>query len=365
MRHSSPQLLVTGGAGFVGRNVVVRLVEDFPDACVWIIDDLSTGLAPLRWPEGKLVADREADREGMGQSFRLDSGEAMVRFIQADALSVFLGELGRVPRWLPKRLPAFDRIYHLSSVVGGRALIEGDPLAVGVDLAIDSAFFLWAAKVNQPSRILYASSSAAYPVSLQSESGPLALEESMIDFDRGTAQPDFTYGWSKLTGEYLGRIAACRYGLKVGVVRPFSGYGEYQEPVYPVPAIALRAAAQRDPLYVWGTGEQTRDFIHIDDCVEAMERAITCIEDGSAVNIGSGKPTTFLELAALMAEIVGYSPRICGKVGRPVGVAQRYCEPTLLREMLGFVPRISLREGMSRVVAVAKERLSDGIEIPE
>jgi nucleoside-diphosphate-sugar epimerase len=249
--------------------------------------------------------------------------------------------------------------------VGGRVKIDGDPLSVGLDLSIDAAFFLWCVKVNKPGRVMYASSSAAYPIGLQASNSNIALQENMIDFDKGFAAPDFTYGWSKLTGEYLSRIAHKNYGLKVAVVRPFSGYGEWQEPVYPTPAIALRAAAKYDPLFVWGTGEQSRDFVHIEDCIDCIELAIEQIEDGTAVNIGTGIATSFLELAALMADIVGYNPKIEGRAGKPVGVANRYCDPSFAKELLGFYPKISLREGMSRVIDIAKKRIETGIEVPE
>jgi nucleoside-diphosphate-sugar epimerase len=354
------EVLVTGGAGFVGRNLVARLARHLPEATIWVIDDISTGLGPPSWPEVELVEDLA----GPTPAFRAAGTGARVRFLQADALAVFLGELGKVEPPIPDRLPAFDRAYHLASVVGGRSVIEGDPLAVGIDLAIDSAFFLWAAKVNRPDRILYASSSSAYPVGLQEEGGAVALAEAMIDFDRGLLRPDLTYGWSKLTGEYLARLASSGYGLRVAVVRPFSGYGEHQEPVYPVPAIALRAAARADPLMVWGTGEQARDFVHIEDCVEAMERALARIEDGSAVNIGSGGPTTFLELARLMADLEGYAPEVRGLEDRPVGVHRRYADPTVMREVLDFAPRISIEDGMARVLAVAHRRLAAGVMVP-
>ena len=364
MNQPDQNFLVTGGAGFVGRHVVLRLLRDFPNAQVWVIDDLSTGLAPDQWPEQPLTLAADTSQPGL-RKFALPGGSARLHFLQADLMSLLLAELGRVPATLPFKLPAFERTYHFASVVGGRAVIEGDPLAVGIDLAIDSTFFLWAAKVGRPKRILYASSSAAYPVNLQVEDGALALEESMISFEQGSMQPDFTYGWSKLTGEYLGQIAARHYDLNVATVRPFSGYGEYQEPVYPVPAIALRAAARQDPLFVWGTGEQARDFIHIDDCVQAMEQAITTISDGSAVNLGSGQPTSFLQLAALFANIEGYQPKVMGKAGKPVGVAKRFCNPTIMQERLGFRPAISLREGMSRVINVAHKRLDAGVEVPD
>ncbi len=104
------------------------------------------------------------------------------------------------------------------------------------------------------------SSSAAYPVNLQTSQGAVALKESDIDFEKNLGTPDMTYGWSKLTGEFLARIAARHYGVKVVCIRPFSGYGEDQDLTYPVPAIAARAARKEDPFEVWGTGKQGRDL---------------------------------------------------------------------------------------------------------
>lgn len=355
-------VLVTGGAGFVGRNLVTRLINDRSASNIWVMDDLSTGIYPDKWPEIKL---EPKGKEGDIDLFQASGSPTIVKFIKSDVLPVFLGELGNIPVTANFTLPHMNAVYHLASIVGGRVKIDGDPLSVGLDLAIDSVFFLWAAKVNRPDRILYASSSAAYPISLQEADRDIALQEGMIDFEKGFAAPDFTYGWSKLTGEFLSRIAHRNYGLSVAVIRPFSGYGEWQEPVYPVPAIAMRAAAKYDPLYVWGTGEQCRDFVHIEDCITCMLLAIENIKDGSAVNIGSGVATSFLELAALMGDIAGYKPKVNGKAGMPVGVAKRFCDPEYTREKLGFYPTISLRDGMTRVVQIAKKRIEIGVAIPE
>ncbi len=356
-------ILVTGGAGFVGRNLIKRLTETERAQVIWCIDDLSTGILPENWPELKVQLHEE---EAEYQDYINENHPGTkIRFIKMDVLAVFLGEMEKVPSILQLKLPQMNEVYHLASIVGGRAKIDGDPLAVGLDLGIDAAFFLWAAKVNRPNRILYASSSAAYPVNLQAENQNVALKEDMIDFEKGLSSPDFTYGWSKLTGEYLSRIAHKNYNLNVAVVRPFSGYGEYQEPVYPVPAIAMRAAAKYDPLYVWGTGEQSRDFVHIEDCITCMILAIEKIVDGTGVNIGSGVATSFLELAALFADILGYKPEVTGLAGKPVGVAKRFCDPSSAKEKLDFYPTISIREGMRRVLQVATQRISDGMPIPE
>ena len=356
----SKNVLITGGAGFVGRNQVKKCLQKFPNHTIWVLDNLSTGLAPEIWPELKL---ENPIHNGIIKIYKISDSE--IRFINCDVLSIFLSELGCIPKVFDFNLPKFTRIYHYASIVGGRVKIDGDPLSVGLDLSIDAAFFLWCVKVNIPERVMYASSSAAYPIGLQESNSNIALKENMIDFEKGFAAPDFTYGWSKLTGEYLSRIAYKNYGLKVAVVRPFSGYGEWQEPVYPTPAIAMRAAAKYDPLFVWGTGEQCRDFVHIDDCIDCIELAIEQIEDGTAVNIGSGVATSFLELAGLMAGIVGYNPKIEGRSGKPVGVAKRYCDPSFAKELLGFYPKINLPEGMSRVIQVAQKRINEGMDVPQ
>jgi UDP-glucose 4-epimerase len=354
--------LVTGGCGFVGRHLVARLAEDNP-AEIWVIDDLSTGKHPSLW-ERPVVGPIESTGGGFSQ-FRLVRSDTRIVYLQSDFLAVALSELGRIADLGIGRLPKFDEVYHLASVVGGRNVIDNDPLAVGIDLAIDSAFFLWAVKVGRPTRILYASSSAAYPIHRQTFDSAVALDEPMIDFQDVIGKPDYTYGWSKLTGEYLGRIAVEKYGLKVAVVRPFSGYGEDQEPVYPFPAIALRVAARRNPVTVWGSGEQSRDFVHIDDAVEACTRAGRLIGDGSAVNIGHGRAVTFLDLARLMLEVEGYSATVRGRIDRPVGVSARFADVSRMKEVLQWTPSIDLRTGVVRGLEFARRRLAAGVRPEE
>ena len=350
------RVLVTGGCGFVGRHLVGRLAAEGGNE-IWIVDNLSTGKAPADW-EVPQLAPRGEDG---GVALFVAGRETAVRFIRADFVAVAQAELGMTPSLGLAPLPAFDEVYHLASVVGGRNVIDNDPLAVGIDLAIDSTFFLWAAKVSRPARILYASSSAAYPVDLQEAGGSRALVEADIAFDRRMGLPDYTYGWSKLTGEYLGRIAHEKYGLSVGVVRPFSGYGEDQDIVYPFPAIALRVAARRDPVRVWGSGHQTRDFVHIDDACDACLLVCRGVSDARAFNIGSGVATSFLTLARRMVELEGYDAPVLGTEGKPVGVAERYSDAALIARELGWRQTITLDDGIRRALDYARGRLTRGI----
>jgi nucleoside-diphosphate-sugar epimerase len=354
------KILITGGCGFVGRHLVARLAKE-PGNELWVVDDLSTGVHPSAWVKPVAVKDEKLSENGR-EVFVIKDTAVNLIYINADFLSLALSELGRQGSLGYPQLPQFDEIYHLASVVGGRVLIDEEPLIVGIDLAIDSCFFLWATKVNKPKHIMYASSSAAYPISLQTDSEALALKEEMIDFDKGFQQPDYTYGWSKLTGEYLSRIAVKKHGMKVAIVRPFSGYGEDQDLTYPVPSIALRVANHQAPVKVWGSGEQGRDFVHIDDCVDACVLACRTISDASAVNIGSGVLTSFKELAALFVELEGYQTEVVGVADRPVGVSKRYSDNSNMKKILNWSPAISLREGMQRVLVGAHERLNKGIK---
>lgn len=353
-------VLVTGGCGFVGRNLVRRLLEEGVED-VWLIDDLSTGQHPDVWL-GEVLPG--AGTGGSNPTDYVAKGQR-VRFLHGDVLALLGPEVGAGRQTGPVAdWPRFDAAYHLASIVGGRVKIEAEPLRVGLDLAIDSVFFLWAWQRGRIERLLYASSSAAYPVDLQGAVGAVALEERQIDFAAARiGMPDMTYGWSKLTGEYLTWLLANNHGVPSCCVRPFSGYGEEQDLSYPVPAIAARAAQRHDPLVVWGSGLQGRDFVHIDDCIDAMRLAVDTISDGSGVNIGSGALTTFLEVAAIFARLEGYVPEIRGTEEGPVGVHARYADPAEAGRRLGWAPSVSLEAGFGRVLAAQARRLRSTADV--
>lgn len=236
----------------------------------------------------------------------------------------------------------YDLIIHLAAMVGGRAKIDGDPLAIAENLAIDSDLFRWVIRTNQP-RVVYFSSSAAYPVEYQTRANAQILAEEDIDLDH-PKKPDQTYGWAKLTGEVLAEHAA-RAGTRVHIFRPFSGYGEDQDLAYPFPSFIDRAARKADPFVIWGTGTQTRDFIHIDDIVEAVLKAVEEDVHGP-INLGWGRPTSFLDLAQEVRRQAGYNPRIEVLVDKPVGCYYRVSDPTKMFNF--YTPKVTLEEGIHR-----------------
>jgi UDP-glucose 4-epimerase len=237
--------------------------------------------------------------------------------------------------------------------VGGRLTIDGDPLGVAVDLAIDSDLFNWLVKARRPpSKVVYFSSSAVYPIALQTEVGGRPLSEPDQSFEQTIGMPDMTYGWAKLTGELLAQFAARKYGLDVVIYRPFSGYGEEQDTTYPFPSIVRRVLARETPLVVWGSGRQARDFIHIEDVVDTVLVSMQFLSPGEAMNIGSGEGISFTELAEMACAIVGHDARIINDASKPEGVFYRVSE---ISKMKGYwSPKISLQEGLEMAIASIK-----------
>jgi nucleoside-diphosphate-sugar epimerase len=324
------KVLVTGGAGFVGRHVVKRLLDAGDQVhAVDCVAEFTGGIDPANgWP--------------LFQPLEYSN----FHFYKEDCRTWFARVKDR----------DFDYAFHLAAMVGGRLMIENNPLAVADDLSIDAAYWGWA-KETRPSKTACFSSSAAYPIKLQRPEGYVLLKEDMISFQDDLGMPDMSYGWAKLTCEYLAQLAYQKHGLKSICYRPFSGYGEDQDNAYPFPSICKRALAERgaDVMSVWGSGMQMRDFIHIEDCVEGVMTTIDKIDDGSAVNLSTGILTSFIDFAKMAADIVGYYPQVKGLSDKPAGVHARGGDTTKQRQ-LGFRPRIGFQAGVEGAIKYYSQR---------
>ena len=234
----------------------------------------------------------------------------------------------------------FDLVIHLAAIVGGRVTIESSPLLVATDLSIDAEMAQWAIR-TEPERLVYFSSSAAYPVKYQFANSGIRLSEDLIDLNN-ISTPDMTYGWSKLSGEYLCSFIPSTKTKKF-IFRPFSGYGSDQPLDYPFPSFIARAKSKVDKFEVWGNGEQVRDWIHILDIVDAVDKALTLDIPGT-YNLGNGVPTSFNSLAKLVIDISATNSQIIHKLGAPRGVMYRVSDPN---KMLSFYsPKISIEDGI-------------------
>ena len=316
------EALITGGCGFVGRHFARRLLDD--GWRVTVVDDLSTGIAPRNWAFQSNFS--------VNLSFELSDVRTWMKVSQAS-------------EW--------DLVIHCAAIVGGRAKIEGDPLGVATDLAIDADFFNWVVKTKGLAnpKVIYFSSSAVYPIVFQQKDNFCRLHEALVNLsEEGFTfdAPDMTYGWAKLTGELLASYAQ-KQGVDVAVYRPFSGYGEDQSLDYPFPALMQRIAYREDPLTIWGNGTQVRDFIHIDDIIDAVLDTYQVLPLGIPLNLGSGEGMSFLRLVQLAGNLVGpgYRAFITVQPDKPTGVHYRVADIARLTAY-NFRPKISLEEGILR-----------------
>ena len=327
----SKRILITGGAGFVGRRLVGFMLEKGYDVvAVDNIAPLTGGIDPNKgWP---LYSPKDYKN---------------FTFHKIDCRAWFIKNLNL----------KFDYVFHLAAMVGGREIIENNPLIVAEDLSIDSHFWQWCSKAK-PEKVVSFSSSACYPIELQRHDNNRLLKEEDISFEKNIGMPDMTYGWAKLTCEYLGQIAFQKYGIKSICYRPFSGYGEDQDLNYPFPSICKRILTNKNSelINVWGSGNQSRDFIYIDDCIEGVYKTMDKINDGSAVNLSTGKLTSFIEFAKKTCDIIGFNPKIEGTSTKPEGVFARGGDVTK-QYKLGFKYSTKFDDGIKKALTFFEKQL--------
>lgn len=263
----------------------------------------------------------------------------------------------------------YDLVVHAAAAEPHRAAIDGRPMNLATNLMLDAAMFDWAVRTEQ-ARVLYLSSSAAYPVAAQQGQCQFTgdtcdgwqcrggLHEDLIRHDLETlGQPDAAYGWTKLTGERLA-AAASDAGLPVHVVRPFSGYGEDQGEDWPFGAFAARARRREDPFVIWGDGTQVRDWIHVSDVIDGA-LAVVEADERRPVNLCTGIGTSMAELVGLFCKAAGYSPEIELRTDRPAGVAYRVGDPARMNEH--YAAKVSIQEGVERAISRATPCASGGL----
>jgi nucleoside-diphosphate-sugar epimerase len=243
-----------------------------------------------------------------------------------------------------------DEVYQLAADMGGAGyLFTGENDAdVMHNSALINLNILKAMTDNNVKKIFYSSSACVYPEYNQMDpNNPCCTEDSVYP-----AQPDSEYGWEKLFSERLYFSFMRNYGLDVSVARfhnIFGPEGTFEGGREKVPAALARKVAQADNLgeiEIWGDGKQTRSFLYIDDCVEAIYKLVH--EDFSGpVNIGSSHLISINDLTKLYIKISGKNLTI-KHVDGPIGVQGRNSDNTLIEEKLNWSPLVPLEKGIEK-----------------
>jgi UDP-glucose 4-epimerase len=300
------QILVTGAAGFLGSALANRL--DAEGHSVRGLDDLSAGDPSRLSPQ--------------------------VLFTRGDVND-------RPKLWT--LLQDVECVYHLAARVSvpESVLYPREYNAVNVGGTVSVMEAMRDAGVR---RVVFVSSGAVY-----GEQARQPLSETQIP------DPRSPYAVSKLSAEYYVRTIGILWGLQTVALRVFNAYGPGQPlPASHAPAIPrfLRQALQSGSLVVHGDGRQTRDFIYLDDAVDAMAAAATAQSvDRQVINVGSGRETSVRELAELVAQATGQRAEVLYSKAENGGVSRMCADIRLAEEKLNFRPRTGLAEGLRLTLA--------------
>jgi len=313
------RVLVTGAGGFIGHHLVTELK--------------SRGY----WVRG------------------VDLKEPEYTAIDADEFEVL--DLRRWDACL-EATRGVDQVYGLAADMGGMGFISSHHAEILHNNALINLHPLEAARQNGVSRYLYSSSACIYPEYLQTDADVKPLREE----DAYPAQPQDAYGWEKLITEKLCEYYASDYGMETRIVRFHNIYGPngtYDGGREKAPAALSRKVAQVDDggeIEIWGDGEQTRSFCHIDDCVEGIYRLMQS-DHREPLNLGTDRMVTINELAAIIIGISGKRDISIRHIDGPQGVRGRNSDNTRLRAVLGWEPAIELEQGLQGTYAWIEQQV--------
>jgi len=315
MTWSDRRVLVTGGASFIGSQLVEALVRR--GACVRVVDDLSSGK----------LENIQA---------RLDTGT--VDFVRGDL---------REPGVARQIMQGMEIVFHLAADHGGRGYVDLHQAGPASNLFLDGLVF-WEAHKAGVQKIVFASSGCVYPGFLQNEPDQeLYLTEALV---RAPHDADNMYGWAKLMGELTLQAYHCEYGMSTASCRYFTVYGPGGVENHAVIAMIARAFVGQDPFEVWGDGAQVRNWTYIDDIVRGTILAAEKIDDGKAINLGTMERVRVLDAAQMVLDYTGHRAKIKLRPDMPTGPLNRVADNSLARQLLGWQPDVPFAQGLGRTI---------------
>jgi UDP-glucose 4-epimerase len=303
MRHA----LVTGGAGFIGSNLVDLLRHR--GHTVTVIDDLSSGYRANLRPD--------------------------VRFVEGDI---------RDETAIEAAVAGADVVFHLAASVGNKRSID-HPINDADINVLGTLKVLEACRRRGVRKLVFSSSAGIF-----GELKSLPIREDH------PAEPDSPYGASKLAAEKLCLVYAKLHRMECACLRYFNVYGPNQryDAYGNVIPIFVDAVRHQQPIVIFGDGEQTRDFVNVHDVVEANYRAATTPGVCGSFNIASGTRISINDLATLVSQTSGVERTVRHVAPRPGDVRHSLADIGAARAAFGYVPRVTLHEGLPEYVNWAR-----------
>lgn len=300
--------LITGGAGFIGSHIVQRLVGQ--REVVRVIDDLSTG-----------------------HLIRLQGVRDAIEFVEGDLADKRISD---------EVVAGVDCVLHQSAVPSVQRSLS-DPIGTNRSNVTATLNLLESCRKASVHRLVYAASSSAY-----GDTEILPKTEEMVP------NPLSPYALQKLVGERYCKLYYDLYGLETISLRYFNVFGPGQDPHSEYAAVIPKFITKllaKEPITVYGDGEQTRDFTYIDNVVDANLLALQATEaSGNVCNIACGQRITLKELIRLLEEIAGVKAEVNYTAQKAGDIRHSLADITRARHLLGYEPKVMVKEGLRRTV---------------
>jgi nucleoside-diphosphate-sugar epimerase len=316
------KVLVTGGAGMIGSNLVKSLAAKGDE--VFVADNLWRGKpAWLEDENGRPVIPMDT------HFFCRDLSIAG----SCDDL------IGKV-----------DHVVHLADIVAGIDYVfnnQGDLFRQNI-LINSNTIHSVRLHGKHLKGFIYVGTACSFPLTKQNTLNIVPLKEE----DLYPAQPESAYGWSKLMGQYETELLEKETGIPTCTLMFHNVYGspcDYGARSQVIPALIRKAINHpNEPFEVWGSGTQGRAFIHVDDIVDALNKALDKGLSQGMIQIGPGECTSVREIAEMIVQISRKPIDIHYDLTRPEGDKARCADYALARRILGWEPKVPLREGLER-----------------
>lgn len=312
------KVLVVGGAGFVGANLINRLLE------------LGAEITATLHKKSAVVEDNR------------------IKYLKCDLINA---------KDCEEVVEGVEYVFMCAANTSGAAVMETKPLVHVTPNVIMNTLMLDAAYKAEVKKFLFISSNTVYPPT----DYPVKEDEM---FNGDLFEKYFCVGWMKRFTEILCQMYATKIKnpMKTVVVRPANIYGPYDdfewETSHVIPALIRKVVERHQPIEVWGDGNDVKDIIFIDDFIEGMLLAMEHIDTYDPINIATGRPCSIKQALAVILDVDNYrDAEISFNTSKPSMIPKRLIDISKARELLGFEAKTSLKEAIMKTVNWYRERI--------
>lgn len=328
------KILVTGGAGMIGSTLVKRLIKD-ENNYVCVVDNL--------W-RGKL--DYLTD----------DNGQSVIN-VESQFFNRDLSVAGAIDDIIEN----FDYIFHLADVVAGIDYVfNNQGQLFRENLLINSNVIASTRKSkNKIKGFIYVGTACSFPLTRQNSLDVIPLREEELY----PAMPESAYGWSKLMGQYETELLEKETGIPTSVLMFHNVYGapcDFGARSQVIPALIRKAINYPDEDFiVWGSGQQGRAFIHVNDIVDALMLTLEKGLGKGMIQIGPSECTSIKDIAEAVVKISGKNIDIFYDTTKPEGDKARSANFSRAKSVLGWEPKVALEDGLKEQYSWIEKHIKD------